>query len=294
VRVPDSRGEGDSDQGAPVVELEREIVTAEGRTRRHDVVAREEPMELRVQGAAVTVVMRTPGHDFALAVGALVGEGIVRAAADVVRVRHCDRVERPEAEDNVVEVTLRDVDDTRMARLRRGVAISASCGTCGKTSLEQLEIDAPVWGEDVLDVALPTRMVLGLPLALRERQSVFASTGGLHAAGLFDAAGSLLIVHEDVGRHNAVDKVNGARVLAHAGGPDRLGTEGLGLVVSGRVSFEIVQKAAYAGLHAIVAVSAPTSLAVETARARGIALLAFVREGRFVAYAGAERLVGAG
>ncbi len=268
-------------------------------------------MEVRVNGVALTVLMRTPGHDHALAVGALVGEGIVRRASSVRRVRHCDRVERPEAEENVVDVTLDDVEETSLAKLRRTIAISASCGTCGKTSLEQLDVDAPRWGASVLGKSIAVAAVLSLPDALRERQGVFASTGGLHAAGLFDETGALLDVYEDVGRHNAVDKAVGTRVLAHTRGglglgaeerpgtagpapegpaADGLGTEGLGLVVSGRVSFEIVQKAAYAGLHAIVAVSAPTSLAVETARARGIALFAFVRDGRFVAYTGADRL----
>ncbi len=246
-----------------------------------DAVAREAPLELRIAGVPIAVVMRTPGHDEELARGFLWSEGIA-GPGQVASIRPCADVP-PDAEGNVLQVVLADGVDVDLARLRRHTYASSSCGVCGKASLEAALGTAPPLAP-AERVALDPRVLVTLPQRLGGAQEAFARTGGQHAAGLFTPDGTLLIVREDVGRHNAVDKVLGwaaARGLAPGGHT---------LVVSGRVSFEIVQKALAARIPTIVAVSAPTSLAIELARAGGIALCGFVRGTRMCLYAGAERL----
>jgi len=271
----------DEDEGAPAVTLTRwRGATAEdGR----DAVAREEPLEIQVRGVALAVVMRTPGHDHDLVRGFLLTEGIVAAAADIVAVRHCTIVADPAAEDNVVAVTLRDGVALDLEARRRAFVASASCGVCGKASIAQaLAVAAP------LDDA--SRFAPGLLRALAARlaaaQPLFDRTGGLHAAGLFAADGSLLVAREDIGRHNAVDKVIGW-ALAHG----RLPLAAHVLLVSGRVSFEIAQKALAARIPVIAAVSAPSSLAVALAESAGLTIVAFLRGERFNVY-GARARVG--
>ncbi|MFM7618143.1 MAG: formate dehydrogenase accessory sulfurtransferase FdhD [Actinomycetes bacterium] len=261
-------------------------VLADG-TRRTvpDRLATEEPMEIRAHGpgqepAAVAVTMRTPGHDFALATGFLASEGLLDRAGGVAGVAYCTSG-RVEQQYNIVTVTTR-APFVPPAHERTFVA-SASCGLCGKTALDDLSVtaapvpDGPVIAVDVL-TALPDR--------LREVQAVFDQTGSLHAAALCRADGSVVVAREDVGRHNAIDKVVGERILDPALDPEGAPI----LAVSGRVSFEVMQKAAVAGIPIVVAVSAPTSLAVDVARRTGQTLVGFVREGRATVYAGIERI----
>lgn len=247
---------------------------------REDRLVTEEPLEIRVRAGGLDarrawVTMRTPGHDFELAAGWLVNEGIATPSS-LAQVAYCTDTDlTPEQEFNVVTVTLAGAT----ALPHRHVAASAgssACGVCGKDSVtEALEVRAAApWAG-----RLPAPdVVRRLPEALRERQSVFDRTGGVHAAGLADADGTMLVVREDVGRHNAVDKVVGARVLA--GEPASAAC----LVLSGRVGFELVQKAAASGIGSIVAVGAPTSLAASLAREAGIALWGFTSPGRTVHY----------
>ncbi len=255
--------------------------------RRPDTLVVEEPLEVRVNGRAVAVTMRTPGDDFDLAVGFLIGEGVVRGADDVVTARYCAGATADGANTyNVVDVVLGPHVSVPAMSLERSTYTTSSCGVCGKASLDAVRAvssydvsgDEVVVGRDVL---------LSLPDKLREAQAVFDRTGGLHAAGLFDARGELLCIREDVGRHNAVDKIVG---WAHRSG--RLPLRGHVLQVSGRASFELVQKAVMAGIPVLSAVSAPSSLAVDLAEESGLTLAGFVRGTSFNAYAGAQRLVG--
>jgi FdhD protein len=252
--------------------------------RRLDRLATEEPMEIRVAGSgqepvAVAVTMRTPGADFELAAGFLFSEGLIDGPEEVATVAYCE-LPAEEQHFNVVTVRLRHPFDPET--VRRSFAVTSSCGVCGKASLEDVEVRCPPVGPGPV---VRGSVVAALPEALREGQRVFEQTGGLHATGLFDAGGRLLEVREDVGRHNAVDKVVGGALLA-GGLPlsDRI------LQVSGRTSFEIVQKAARAGVPVISAVSAPSSLAVQAAERLGMTLVGFVREGGFNVYAHPERI----
>jgi FdhD protein len=254
-----------------------------------DWVAVEEPLEIRVGfpgaapgGESLVVTMRTPGHDEELARGLLFTEGIVRDAADVLEFVVADPAE---GLGNILQVNLREVARERLAAARRSFYTNSSCGICGKASLEALRARAalPVHGEE-LRVSAST--LAGLPAALATRQPTFASTGGLHAAAIFGADGGLLDVREDVGRHNAVDKLVGAALR-----DGRLPLANLGLLVSGRASFEIVEKARMAGCPLVVAVGAPSSLAIDAAWETGITLVGFLRDGRFNVYATPNRVL---
>jgi FdhD protein len=234
-----------------------------------DEIAVEEPLEIRVNGRAVAVTMRTPGHDEELALGFLLSEGIspVRAALpdDLAR--------------NTVDVEAETFD---FERLSRNFYTSSSCGVCGKGALEAVAVEA---ARVESDLVVPAEVVAELPLRLREAQPTFAATGGLHATGLCSPEGELLAVREDVGRHNAMDKV-----IGWAFGQRLLPLSEQLLCVSGRLSFELVQKAAVAGCPVLVAVGAPSSLAVELARDRGVTLCGFVRGGRINVYSEAQRI----
>jgi FdhD protein len=256
----------------------------EGREQRdRDALAVEAPLEIRISGVPVAVVMRTPGDDVDLVRGFLLTEGIARGA-EVASIRHCTTVdsEREEDVDNVVQVVLAEGVQVDLAALRRNLFASSSCGVCGKASIEQaMRVAGPL---DEPRRATRDR-VLQMPVALQAAQVVFDQTGGLHAAGLFELeAGddeSTRIVAEDVGRHNAIDKVVGRAAAAGVSLDERV------LAVSGRVSFEVVQKAVAARIPVLAAVSAPTSLAVDLARVSGLTLAAFVRGRRLCLYAGA-------
>jgi FdhD protein len=252
---------------------------------RPDTLATEEPMEIRAAGPdqelqPVAVTMRTPGGDFELAVGFLFTEGLIRPD-DVKRVAYCDDLPGEDQRYNVVSVRLERPFDGE--RLQRNFYATSSCGICGKASLDDIEVRCePVGaGPSVAADVLAT-----LPDTLRSEQRLFDRTGGLHAAGLFTAEGELVSIREDVGRHNAVDKVIGEQLLA-----GHLPLAGHILQVSGRVSFEIVQKAAVAGIPIVSAVSAPTSLAVEAGERFGMTVVGFVRDGRLNVYSGSARVI---
>lgn len=243
-----------------------------------DPVAVEEPLEIRVSGRAVAVVMRTPGHDRELAAGFLVTEGILRVRDDLLDLVRCRAVEKGEPPENIIDAVLRPKAHVDWARLTRHVFTSSSCGICSKASIEAVRTRcAPL----VAPLAPRRAVIAGLPAALREVQGAFAATGGVHGCALFSIDGHLELAREDVGRHNALDKVIG-RAFLDGGLP----LAGRILMVSGRVSFEIVQKALAAGIGCIAAVSAPTSAAVELAVEAGMTLAGFVRGERLNVYAG--------
>lgn len=268
-----------------VTERRRVVRIRDGRvSERPDTLAGEEPLEIRVDGRRLTVTMRTPGDDFALATGFLVSEGVVSRAEDVTRVLYCAGAAPGEPNTyNTVEVRLAGSVPPPAASLQRHVYTSSSCGLCGRTSLDAVRTAArwPLASGPELEPGLLAR----LPDRLRAEQRIFARTGGLHAAALFAADGTLLDVREDVGRHNAVDKLVGRALTDGA-----LPLDGTVLVVSGRASFELVQKAVMAGVPVLAAVSAPSSLAVDLAEESGLTLVGFLRGDSMNVYAGAGRL----
>jgi FdhD protein len=264
------------------------VVSDDEQRRRGDYLATEEPLEIRLlaggAGQRLAVTMRTPGNDFELAAGFLHGEGIVAGREQVRQISYCTDPELDAAQQyNVVNVELAGGELPDLRGLERHFYTSSACGVCGKASLDQLELrgcplppPGPRVGAEVL---------YGLPQRLREAQGLFESTGGLHAAGLFSTRGELECLREDVGRHNAVDKLVGWALL-RGGLPlsDRI------LLVSGRTSFEIMQKALVAGVGMVCAVSAPSSLAVNVAERFGMTLVGFLRGRRFNIYAGQDRV----
>jgi FdhD protein len=262
-----------------IAEVELQRLRAGRLERVRDRLAVEAPLELRLSGVPRVVLLRTPGADEELAAGFLVGEGVITAAADLVAV---GRPPAPLAEEraNVLDLELAPGCAERWGE--RATAASSACGACGKTSIAALAVAAPPVGAGFV-VAAAT--VERLPERLRAAQPGFAATGGLHAAALFDGAGELVAVREDVGRHNAVDKLVGWAL-----GEGRLPLSGLGLVVSGRLGYEIVQKAIVAGLPLVVAVGAASSLAVDLALRYGQTLATFVRPGGFNVHGDATRL----
>jgi FdhD protein len=282
---------------APVKEILIEALRTAGNSRRSDAIAVEEPLEIRLMrdglpeadenggtGRSISVTMRTPGNDAELAVGFLHGEGIVHASGDVIGTGHCG------PEGNIMRVTVRDDLPVDLARLTRNFYSSSSCGVCGKASIEA--VTASAGGRRVPTDPGPGRMIVNesvlrsLPDKLRAAQTGFAETGGMHAVGLFDAQGTLLASREDVGRHNAMDKLVGASLLAgELPWSERI------LLLSGRASFELLQKAMMAGCPVVAAIGAPSTLAVELAESAGITLVAFLRPGGCNVYSHAGRVV---
>jgi FdhD protein len=254
-------------------------------TARPDTVAAEEPLEIRVAGRPLAVTMRTPGDDFDLARGFLVSEGVVSAAPDIAGIRYCAGATANGVNTyNVLDVLLNDGIASPDPSLERNFFTTSSCGVCGKASLEAVRTISR-WAVEHDPVQLSAATIATLPDKLRAAQRVFDRTGGLHAAALFDADGELWCVREDIGRHNAVDKV-----IGWALGDGRLPLRGMTLVVSGRASFELVQKAVMAGIPALAAVSAPSSLAVDLAREMGLTLVGFLRGTSMNVYSGAGRM----
>ena len=239
-------------------------------TRNDDVLAVEEPLEIRANDKNISVTMRTPGDDYDLAAGFLFTEGLVRSAEDIESIRHW-------GSPNVVRVALKVA--VAASKLDRHVYTTSSCGVCGKSSIDAVRVLGG--GQAILPVRLSKDVVNRLPQLLKQHQSAFQATGGLHGAAVFTTSGDLLRVREDIGRHNAVDKVIGS-LFRDGATPLR---EAI-LMVSSRASFELVQKAIVAGLPALAAVGAPSTLAVHLAREFGLTLLGFVRDGRFNVYAG--------
>jgi len=260
------------------------VWTLDGETevRRRDSVVTEEPLEIRLSAGGrtqtVAVTMRTPGHDFELATGFLHAEGLLPGVPH--QVSYCADVERADQKFNVVTV---ETDGPALEAPVRSGIVSSACGVCGSASLDALHEHGLHRVAD--DVTVPVDVLYGLPDALRSAQGLFEVTGGLHAAGLFTADGSLVATREDVGRHNAVDKLVGWGVLG-----DRLPLSGTVLMVSGRCGYEIVQKAVAAGIPVVASVSAPSSLAVAVAEDFGVTLVGFLRGRRCNVYAGRERL----
>jgi FdhD protein len=255
-------------------------------THRADMLAVEEPLEIRIGGTPLTVTMRTPGDDIDLAAGFLFCEGLLSPAIDLRQIRMCD--------ENVADVTLEPAAPplhpgqvgraTDARRAQRNFLTTSACGVCGKESIEAIRVKSRFDpGADPVEVS--PSVLAALPDRLREAQRVFASTGGLHAAGLFGADGTLLALREDVGRHNAVDKIVGWALRA-----GRLPLAGHVLLVSGRASFELVQKAYMAGIPVLAAVSAPSSLAVGMAEETGMTLVGFLRGTSMNVYTGAHRV----
>lgn len=263
------------------------MVRSEGaqRTAQEDLLVTEEPLEIRLGHGALeareevrlSVTMRTPGHDEELATGFLCTEGIVRSAADVLRVLHCENV-KDEERGNVVRVELHPDVQMEPARWQRNFYMSSSCGVCGKSSIEAVHVQSH---RPLAHAAAPDPGVLAdLPDRMREAQTVFAHTGGIHAAALFDRNGGLVLLREDVGRHNAVDKVVGAMLNIGIDPSDKI------LLVSGRAGFELVQKCVMGGIPVMAAVGAPSSLAVQMATDSGLVLIGFLRGARYNLYAG--------
>ncbi len=233
-----------------------------------DPVAVEEPLEIRLEGLPAAITMRTPGHDLDLVAGFLLGEGVIDGPDDILAMAHVEEPSRPEG--NTVDVRLSPgVPQARRQRAQRERYASSSCGVCGKASIEALRLQAPPVSSQF---ELEPERLLALPALLRQAQAAFARTGGLHAAALVDGQGRIEVLREDIGRHNAVDKVLGWRLRA-----ERLPVEDRLLLISGRAGFEIVQKAWMAGVPAIAAVGAPSSLAVSLCREAGIKLYGFLR-----------------
>ena len=263
-------------------------LTADRAVTRPETLAVEEPLEIRVNGAAVTVTMRTPGSDIELAQGFLLTEGVIGAREDVLTIRYCEGRDARDAQGantyNVLDATLAPGVRPPDLDVTRNFYTTSSCGICGKASLDAVRVIsrfAP--GSDPATVAAST--LKAMPVQLRRAQKVFASTGGLHAAALFGVDGTMLAVREDIGRHNAVDKVIGW-ALEH----QRVPLSATVLLVSGRASFELTQKAVMAGIPVLAAVSAPSSLAVSLADESGITLVAFLRENSMNVYTRADRI----
>jgi FdhD protein len=266
------------------------IVSVEGGTIREvvDDVATEEPLEIRLAAGpymrSLAVTMRTPGNDFELAAGFLLGEGVIAARQDVADISYCiDPAIDAEQRYNIVNVTLARSGLPDLERLARHFTINSSCGVCGKANIDALAVRArPVSS----DLRVPMTRITALPESMREAQRIFASTGGLHAAALFASDGSLLALREDVGRHNALDKIVGWALMN-----GRLPLSECLLLVSGRASYELLQKSICAGLPIVCAVSAPSSLAVDLARAFNVTLVGFLRGERANVYSVRERIL---
>jgi len=259
---------------------------------REDVLAVEEPLEIRIRAegagpiSSFVTTMRTPGDDEELSAGLLFAEGVLENAGEL---RSLERPADPridaELKANILIATLAPEAYGRAVKLQRGTVMGSACGVCGKTSIENvIPSDRPPLADPI---RVTPELLYGLPERLRERQSLFARTGGLHAAGLFSSGGELLEIREDIGRHNATDKLVGARLLR-----GQIPLSGSILAVSGRTGFEIVQKAFVAGIPIVASVSAPSSLAVALAEAGGVTLVGFLRGRRFNVYANAQRVCG--
>lgn len=269
-------------------------ITETGTEQKPDLLAVEEPLEIRIgfgplgdrQQNSLSVTMRTPGHDFELTVGFLFTEGIIQHIDQVESVKYCEDVGKQEEEGNVVRVELKPEVQIDFEKLQRHFYTSSSCGVCGKSSIESVKVACQQLADGF---SIPASLIHQLPDKLRKAQTVFEYTGGLHAVGLFNKTGELILLREDVGRHNALDKAIGAMVLKK-----QVPLSDYALLVSGRASFELVQKAAVAGIPVLIAVGAPSSLAVALAKDSGMTLLGFVRHERFNIYCGDQRITSIG
>jgi FdhD protein len=266
----------------PSVNITQVVEWQDGQPRRfEDYLVAEEPLEIRVNHSPLTVTMRTPGHDLELAAGFLLTEGLIEAASQISALR--EGTANGNGPGNLVEIELNGVRLDR-EQLQRNFFAGSSCGICGKASIDAVRLRGLKRPDPNFNI--DPKLVCSLPEKLRAAQAIFGRTGGLHAAAVFDQTGELLAIREDVGRHNAVDKVVGWALLA-----GKLPLSDCILMVSGRGGFEIVQKALAAGFPVVISVSAPSSLAVQLAREMGLTLIGFLRDRRFVVYAGENRCV---
>lgn len=282
IALPEVRGVAPKKKTSPAITTAEILRFTSGRTQSvSDQLATEEPLEIRVRGRSIAVTMRTPGNDDELAAGFLVSEGLIHKRNDVVEIAYCQRGEAADFE-NTLNIFLSPSVEIDFQKLTRHVFASSSCGLCGKASIEAVQQHFPPVESKL---KIPVAKILKLPEQLRAAQAAFAKTGGLHAAAIFDARGKLIVVREDVGRHNAVDKVIGHGFLRGL-----LPFDKHLLLVSGRASFEIMQKALAARVPIVCAVSAPSSLAVEFARESGQTLIGFLRGDTMNVYAHGERV----
>ena len=273
------------------LKIDVDRVRADSTRRGPDDVAVEEPLEIQVCSAkesdaaarSISITMRTPGHDVELALGFLVSESIIQDGREVKDAALVGNADEKTGLRNTVRIELEAGVEVDLSNLSRHFYTTSSCGVCGKASLDALRVAVPEMRAD--EFSITTERLIGLPASLRDNQAVFEHTGGLHAAAAFDAQGELLIVREDVGRHNAVDKVVGALLS-----DGRLPASDLGILVSGRASFELMQKALVAGIPMLAAVSAPSSLAVELAQEYSLTLVGFLRGDGYNVYSGSERI----
>lgn len=273
-----------------------------------DLVAVEEPLEIRLgyghddnrMQKSISVTMRTPGHDFELALGFLLTEGIIQSANQIYKIQYCTEANTKENKENIVRVELKPEVEIDLSKLQRNFYTTSSCGVCGKESIEAIKANCEFRMTN-FEFRIHRDVIVSLPEKLRAQQNIFEYTGGLHACALFAKDGELLLLREDVGRHNAMDKLVGAhfgRLSApHFGKPNSAGFDELGvtsnesiLLLSGRASFELLQKAAMASIPIVCAVGAPSSLAVETAKEFGITLIGFLRGDRFNVYCHSDRI----
>ncbi len=269
-------------------------ISTSGVESKPDLLAIEEPLEIRIgfglltdrQQKSLSVTMRTPGYDFELATGFLFTEGIIQVFDQIESIKYCEDVGKQDQKENVVRVELKPEVQLDFEKLQRNFYMSSSCGVCGKSSIESVKVNCSVIRDDL---KVSSGVIHSLPDKLRKEQSVFEYTGGLHAAALFDSAGMNIILREDVGRHNALDKVIGAMLFKK-----EVPLSTYILLVSGRASFELVQKASVAGIPVLAAVGAPSSLAVDLAKEFGMTLLGFVRDQRFNIYCGEQRVTSVG
>lgn len=268
-------------------------VNGEEQLQTVDLLAVEEPMEIRLgygpaelrEQKSISVTMRTPGHDFELALGFLLTEGIIHSPDQIYKIQYCTELNSIENKENIVRVELKPEVQIDFSKLQRNFYTTSSCGVCGKESIEAIRTVCQ-WSIEHSEWRIDSNIIIGLPDKLRAQQNVFEHTGGLHACALFDLGGNLNLLREDVGRHNALDKLIGASCNAEF-------TEARNnsvLLLSGRASFELLQKAAMANIPIVCAVGAPSSLAVQTAKEFGITLIGFLRGSRFNIYSGAERV----
>lgn len=265
-------------------------VNADGSKVTPDLMAVEEPLEIRIgygalggrQQKSLSVTMRTPGHDYELATGFLFTEGIIDTFDQVESIKYCEDVGRQEERENVVRVELKPGVNLDLEKLHRNFYTSSSCGVCGKSSIEAVHVTCTQIQDKI---KIDKKVITGLSDKLRDAQQIFEHTGGLHAVGLFDLKGKLLLTREDVGRHNAMDKIVGACLFKK-----EIPLKETVLMVSGRASFELVQKALRAGAPIMAAVGAPSSLAVTLAKDLGMTLLGFVRGSSFNVYCGEQRI----
>ena len=275
---------------APFIK-ERKIIKVKSGNQKHEIdfLATEEPLEIRLvfgpaanrQQQSISITMRTPGEDFELATGFLFTEGIIKNADEISTIKYCGGLNK-----NIVRVELKEYVFVNISKLERNFYTTSSCGICGKASIDAVRTVRHLNEEKIENLKFESETIISMPDKLREKQSVFNNTGGLHGCALFDTSATILISREDVGRHNAVDKLIGAALQNHLFPLNKYL-----LLLSGRASFELIQKAWMAGIQMVAAVGAPSSLAVEMAADVDMTLIGFLRNGNFNIYSGEERII---